>query len=98
LAALESEAKALIKAVETSTGDRAILHLKADPGFERALGAALGDDLDAAVSATARGKWAGAAIRMADPPSQQGQARSRLMFPLRQLLHAPRSGLRGGRG
>jgi chromosome segregation protein len=66
LAALESEAKALIRAVETSSGDRVINHLKAEPGYERALAAALGDDLDAGLAEGAR-RWTGSALDAADP-------------------------------
>jgi chromosome segregation protein len=67
LAALESEAKALLKAVEGSGGERAIAYLKAEPGYERALAAALGEDLDAAVSGDSPRRWAGAEIDPGDP-------------------------------
>jgi chromosome segregation protein len=67
LAALESEAKALIKAVEGAGGDRAIHHVKAEPGYERALAAALGDDLDGALERDAPRRWAGAEARPEDP-------------------------------
>ncbi|HEU0097918.1 MAG TPA: chromosome segregation protein SMC [Allosphingosinicella sp.] len=67
LAALESEAKALIKAVEGSSGDRAINHVKADPGYERALAAALGDDLEAALEGESPRRWAGAEALPGDP-------------------------------
>ena len=66
-AALESEARALAKATEGATGDRAINHLKAEPGFERALAAALGDDLDAAVRGDGARRWAGAETEAGDP-------------------------------
>jgi chromosome segregation protein len=46
LAALESEAAALEKALQRASGDRLIDHVRAAPGYERALAAALGDDLD----------------------------------------------------
>jgi len=72
LAALESEAKALIKAVEGSSGDRAINHVKADPGYERALAAALGDDLEAALEGDAPRRWSGAEILPGDPPLPAG--------------------------
>ena len=71
-AALESEARALAKAVEGATGDRAIHHLKAAPGFERALAAALGDDLDAVVRGDAARRWAGADVEQSDPPLPPG--------------------------
>jgi chromosome segregation protein len=71
-AALESEARALAKAVEGATGERAINHLKAEPGFERALAAALGDDLDAAVKGDAARRWAGAEVSESDPDLPAG--------------------------
>ncbi|MEA3035444.1 MAG: chromosome segregation protein [Sphingomonadales bacterium] len=67
LAALEAEAKALIKAVEGTSGDRAINHVKAAPGYERALAASLGDDLDAALEGEAPRRWAGADLGADDP-------------------------------
>jgi chromosome segregation protein len=67
LAALESEAKALARAVEGSSGDRAIHHVKADPGYERALAAALGDDLEAALEGEASRRWSGAESLPGDP-------------------------------
>ncbi len=72
LAALESEAKALIKAVEGSNGDRAINHVKAEPGYERALAAALGDDLEAALEGDAPRLWSGAEPQPGDPPLPEG--------------------------
>ncbi|MEA3060816.1 MAG: chromosome segregation protein [Sphingomonadales bacterium] len=75
LAALESEAKALIKAVEGTSGDRAINHVKAAPGYERALAAALGDDLDAALEGDAPRRWAGAETQSGDPALPPGTER-----------------------
>ena len=72
LTALESEAKALIKAVEGSSGDRAINHLKAEPGYERALAAALGDDLDAALDGDSPRRWTGAETAASDPALPAG--------------------------
>jgi chromosome segregation protein len=72
LAALESEARALIKAVEGTSGDRAIDHVKAEPGYERALAAALGDDLDAALEGDASRRWTGAAAAAGDPALPRG--------------------------
>ncbi|HEX8511797.1 MAG TPA: AAA family ATPase [Allosphingosinicella sp.] len=72
LAALESEAKALVKAVEGSSGDRAINHVKADPGYERALAAALGDDLEAALEGDSPRRWSGAEPLPADPALPAG--------------------------
>jgi chromosome segregation protein len=67
LAALQSEARALLKAVETSGGDRAINHIRAAPGYERALAAALGEDLDAALDGEGPRRWTGAAPLPGDP-------------------------------
>ncbi|HYE28923.1 MAG TPA: AAA family ATPase [Allosphingosinicella sp.] len=83
LAALESEAKALIKAVEGSSGDRAINHVKADPGFERALAAALGDDLEAALEGEGPRRWLGAETLAGDPSLPAG------CEPLAGHVHAP---------
>jgi chromosome segregation protein len=69
LAALDSEAAALKRAVESGAGDkaRALDRLKAAPGYERALAAALGDDLEAPVGAEGKRRWAGAEALPADP-------------------------------
>jgi chromosome segregation protein len=72
LAALQSEARALLKAVETSGGDRAINHIKAAPGYERALAAALGEDLDAALDGEGPRRWTGAAPQAGDPALPAG--------------------------
>jgi len=74
LAALQSEAQALIKAVETSGGDRAINHVRAEPGYERALAAALGEDLDASLAGDGPRRWAGAAPQPGDPALPAGLA------------------------
>ncbi|MEA1015091.1 chromosome segregation protein SMC [Sphingosinicella sp. LY1275] len=75
LSALESEAKALRKAVESQSGDRAINHIKAEPGFERALAAALGDDLDAALEGEGARRWTGAEAAKSDPALPAGTVR-----------------------
>jgi chromosome segregation protein len=98
LAALESEAKALIKAVEGTGGDRAINHVKAEPGYERALAAALGDDLEAALEGDRPG-----AGRRRQPPRRPG-ASGRLRAAGRPCPGAggpappPRAGRRGRAG
>jgi len=69
LAALEGEANALRKTIDTgATGKRALDLVTAKPGFERALAAALGDDLEASVGAEARRVWRGAVSSPDDPP------------------------------
>jgi len=72
LSALESEAKALVKAVEGTSGDRAINHVRAEPGYERALAAALGDDLEAALDGDGPRRWAGAEQTSDDPALPAG--------------------------
>ncbi|HEY5710708.1 MAG TPA: AAA family ATPase, partial [Allosphingosinicella sp.] len=72
LAALQAEARALIKAVEGSSGDRAINHIKAAPGYERALAAALGEDLDASLAEDGPRRWTGAAPQPGDPALPAG--------------------------
>jgi chromosome segregation protein len=96
LKALQSEAQALIKAVETSGGDRAINHVKAAPGYERALAAALGEDLDAALGADGARRWAGADPQPGDPALPAGaesladkvEAPAALLRRLRQIAVA----------
>ncbi|HEY0270116.1 MAG TPA: chromosome segregation protein, partial [Sphingomonas sp.] len=61
LASLESEGKALARSLPPPGATRRALdEMRAAPGFERALAAALGDDLDAPVAAAGRMRWAGA--------------------------------------
>ncbi|RXD05201.1 chromosome segregation protein [Sphingomonas sp. UV9] len=62
LAAIDSETAALTKATQRSGRDRLLDHVAAATGYERALAAALGDDLDTALDA-----WAGATPRADDP-------------------------------
>ncbi|WP_129792272.1 chromosome segregation SMC family protein [Sphingosinicella sp. CPCC 101087] len=96
LAALQSEAKSLVKALENSGGDRAINHVKAEAGYERALAAALGDDLDAALGDDGTRRWAGAEPADDDPNLPPGcerlsdrvQAPSALLRRLRQIAVA----------
>ncbi|MGN6375900.1 MAG: AAA family ATPase, partial [Sphingomonas sp.] len=72
LATLDSEAAALEKAVRPSGRDRLLDRLSADPGYERALAAALGDDLEAGLDTDADRFWQGAAPQPADPALPQG--------------------------
>ncbi len=74
LAALDSETAALRRAVESKTGgqSRALDRLKAAPGYERALAAALGDDLEAPIGSEGKQRWAGAAALETDPALPEG--------------------------
>ncbi|MBN8846800.1 MULTISPECIES: chromosome segregation protein SMC [unclassified Sphingomonas] len=67
LAALESEATTLTRATQRSGGDRLLDHVRAAPGYERALAAALGDDLEIGLDASAEAHWAGAEVLAGDP-------------------------------
>ena len=67
LSALDSEAVALAKATRREGRDRLLDQLRADPGYERALAAALGDDLEAGLDTTAERFWAGATVQPGDP-------------------------------
>ncbi len=73
LAALDSETAALKRAVESGSGKgRALDQIKAAPGYERALAAALGDDLEAPVGSEGKRRWGGAVPRAGDPPLPPG--------------------------
>ncbi len=74
LAALRSEAAALAKAVQTSRGNRVLDRVKAAPGYERALAAALGDDLEAELGGEGGRRWAGAEALASDPALPPGCA------------------------
>jgi chromosome segregation protein len=76
LATLEAEARSLVKALEGgATSNRALAKVRAESGYERALAAALGDDLDAAVGGEGPRVWAGAASDVGDPPLATGVER-----------------------
>jgi len=67
LAAIESELLALEKATRPAGRDRLLDHVRAAPGYERALAAALGDDLETGLDGTAERYWAGAEPQPGDP-------------------------------
>jgi chromosome segregation protein len=74
LAGLESEERALASALAQAKGDRALSALKVAPGYERALAAALGEDLDAPIGSDGVRGWAGAALAKDDPALPAGVA------------------------
>jgi chromosome segregation protein len=83
---LETEAATIGKllAVESRNfGAPVIDALTVAEGYETALGAALGDDLDAPADESAPLRWAGAAVDPSDPPLPQGAA------PLSGFVDAP---------
>jgi chromosome segregation protein len=73
LAALESEANALRKSIETgTTKHRALDQMTAASGFEHALAAALGDDLEAGIGSEGKRAWHGAVSTLNDPSLPTG--------------------------
>jgi chromosome segregation protein len=83
---LETEAKTISKllAVESKNLWPPVMDaLSVNEGYEKALGAALGDDLDAPVDQSAPMRWAGAAIDPSDPVLPEGAQ------PLSGFVRAP---------
>ncbi len=70
LAALEAEAATLTRATASKGGDRLLDEVQAEPGFERALAAALGDELE-----TPLVDWHGSPIAPDDPAAPVGTLR-----------------------
>ncbi|HYX45328.1 MAG TPA: chromosome segregation protein SMC [Sphingomicrobium sp.] len=72
LSAAKSEHDALAAALEHGGGS-AIASLSAEPGYERALAAALGEDADAAVGeGDSPRRWSGSAVQASDPSLPSG--------------------------
>ena len=72
---LDTEARTLAKLLHLDTRNlwpAVIDELSVEKGYEAALGAALGDDLEAPIDATAPMRWAGAAVDPADPALPAG--------------------------
>ncbi|HMO74806.1 MAG TPA: chromosome segregation protein SMC [Sphingopyxis sp.] len=84
-AALEGEAATLARALAAAQSDAnpVLDQLSVTPGYEAALAAALGDDLDAGTDAGAARSWRGADKRADDPPLPPGTV------PLADLVTAP---------
>ncbi len=75
LSALEGEARALLKALEAVGGKaRAVDQLRVAPGYERALAAALGDDLEAEIGSGLVRGWSGVSASGGDPALPDGVA------------------------
>lgn len=84
LAALLSEKNALERGVQKSGASRAIDRIKVKPGYERALAAALGDDLNAAVGGEEGRRWMGSAAAV---PTVSGERLAALVAAPDELLH-----------
>ena len=69
--AARSEHDALARALEHG-GGAAIASLKAEPGYERALAAALGEDVDAAIGGDSPRRWDGSDAQASDPALPAG--------------------------
>jgi chromosome segregation protein len=83
LSQLDSEAAALAKATRPSGKDRLLDRIKVAPGYERALAAALGDDLETGLDTAAERYWAGAEALPGDPAAPAGTT------PLARHVDAP---------
>jgi chromosome segregation protein len=83
LGRLQTEARGLAQLLTQGRRDHppALDQVRADKGYEAALAAALGDDLDAALDARAAAHWAGAEVSSATWPSG--------VVPLAHHVHAP---------
>ena len=87
LQAIETEARTLAKMLNAASGGRfpAVLEqIRVDRGYETALGAALGDDLDLPLDAAAPAHWAAMDVARADPVLPAG------VRPLAEVVRAPR--------
>ncbi len=71
LSAARSEHDALARALEQS-GGAAIASLRAEPGYERALAAALGEDSDATIGGDGPRRWEGSEVLADDPALPAG--------------------------
>jgi chromosome segregation protein len=84
---LETEARTLAKLLHVDAKKLwppALDHVSVDKGYEAALGAALGDDLEAPIDPSAPMRWAGATIDAADPALPEG------VGPLADRVKAPK--------
>ena len=85
---LETEAKTLAKVLHVDAGKlwpAVIDAVKVEKGYEAALGAALGDDLEAPVEPKAPIRWGGAEIDPSDPALPEGAE------PLTKYVAAPKA-------
>jgi chromosome segregation protein len=83
---LETEAKTLSKMLSLETRSLwppVIDHISVEKGYEKALGAALGDDLDAPVDPSSPMHWSEVAAEAGDPPLPDG------VEPLAHYVKAP---------
>ncbi|MBM6592645.1 chromosome segregation SMC family protein [Microvirga pudoricolor] len=89
---LETEARTLAKLFASTTGDLwppALDQITIERGYETALGAALGEDLDASTNESAPAHWADTGPGAGDPSLPEG------VLPLADVAQAPPALLRG---
>ncbi len=67
LTAAKAERDALARALAHGAGGAALASLKAEAGYERALAAALGDDIEAPLGSDGARRWEGSAVAADDP-------------------------------
>jgi len=72
LSAARAERTALANALSHSVGGAVIAKLTAEPGYEHALAAALGEDLDAAIGGEGARRWEGSDSDAGDPLLPEG--------------------------
>jgi len=74
LSAAKAERDALARALDHG-GGAALAELKAAPGYERALAAALGEDIEASLGGDGSRRWEGSQVQAGDPPLAAGLER-----------------------
>ena len=74
LSAAKAERDALARALDHG-GGAALAELKAAPGYERALAAALGEDIEAVLGSDGPRRWQGSEPQAGDPPIASGLER-----------------------
>ena len=72
LSAARAEHAALGRALAHGGGGAALASLTAEPGYERALAAALGDDIEAPIATDGARRWQGSDPAASDPPLGPG--------------------------
>jgi chromosome segregation protein len=95
LSAARAEHDVLSRVLEQG-GSSVVSRLRAEPGYEQALAAALGDDADAEIGMEGARRWQGSEAQAGDPPLGSGlqcladhvQAPAELMRRLRQVAVA----------